>query len=179
MLELLTHYLKQINIGQVNKFMKNQPKKYIEGVLVKELLRYKDERGFFEELIRFDDDFFKEGFGQLSHSFMYPGIIKAWHIHPTQIDWWYVARGDLRVALFDLRRKSPSYRVLNEFILGDHGENVVVKIPFGVAHGCKVIGGITELFYITSKSYNPKEEGRIPHNDAEIGYDWLKIPPIT
>ena len=34
------------------------------------------------------------------------------------------------------------------------------------------------LFYITSTTYDPEDEGRIPHDDPEIGYDWLQGPPI-
>lgn len=153
--------------------------KLIDGVLTKKLVRHYDERGFFEELIRVTDDFFKEGFGQLSHSLMYPKVIKAWHIHKTQIDWWFVASGTLKVALFDLRKNSVTFRQLTEMILGQNGENVILKIPAGVAHGCKVLGEKTvELFYITSKIYDPKEEGRLPHDDPQIGYDWLKGAPI-
>ncbi len=164
---------------------KSQPKadrpraeELIKGVMVKELVRHNDGRGYFEELIRVKDDFFKEGFGQLSHSFMHPGVIKAWHIHKTQIDWWYIAKGDLHVGLFDLRQNSPTYKTLNEFLLGVHGQNVVLKIPAGVAHGCKVIGGESELFYVTSGVYSTDEEGRIDHDDKNIGYDWVDIPPL-
>ncbi len=151
----------------------------IEGVFIKKLIKHTDDRGFFEELIRVDDDFFKEGFGQLSHSFMYPGVIKAWHLHKTQIDWWFVARGTLKVVLFDNRQNSPTYNQLYETILGKNGENVILKIPAGVAHGCKVLGEESaELFYVTSKIYSPEEEGRLPHNDSSIGYNWFKDAPI-
>ena len=147
----------------------------IDGVKIKELIKHKDDRGFFEELVRVTDDFFKEGFGQLSHSFMLPGVVKAWHVHKTQFDWWFVAKGTLMVALFDLRTKSPTQKVLNEFILGEKGENIILKIPPGVAHGCKVKEKDAELFYITSSIYNKEEEGRIPHNDKNIGYDWINL----
>jgi dTDP-4-dehydrorhamnose 3,5-epimerase len=150
--------------------------KLIEGVTIKELVRHHDERGFFEELIRGDDDFFKEGFGQLSRSLMHLGVIKAWHIHKTQVDWWYVAAGTLHVALYDYREKSSTYRLLNQFRLGEKSDDAVLKIPGGVAHGCKVIKGESELFYVTSKTYNSNEEGRIPHDDADIGFDWVRIP---
>ena len=85
----------------------------IKGVLIKKLVRHNDERGYFEELIRKTDDFFHEGFGQLSHSYMFSGVIKAWHIHKTQIDWWYCARGDLKVALCDQRRGSATENIIN------------------------------------------------------------------
>lgn len=152
--------------------------KRIKGVLTKELKRHRDDRGFFEELIRFNDEIFKEGFGQLSHSFMFSQVIKAWHIHKKQTDWWYVARGDLKVALCDLRKSSSTYMIINEFFLGEHGSNIILKIPPGVAHGCKVVSENSELFYVTSSVYDNKEEGRIPHDDPIIGYDWLKTPEI-
>jgi dTDP-4-dehydrorhamnose 3,5-epimerase len=146
----------------------------INGILVKKLIRRCDKRGFFEELIRVSDPFFKEGFAQLSHSFMHKGVIKAWHIHKTQIDWWFVASGHLHVALYDNRKNSITYGKINTIELGEKYSNVILKIPSGVAHGCKVITRSSELFYITSKTYDTKEEGRISENDSEIGYDWLK-----
>lgn len=155
--------------------MMNKNPNLIEGVVLKELIRHNDERGFFEELVRVNDEFFKEGFGQLSHSYMHKGVIKAWHIHKTQIDWWYVARGTLKVALYDARPDSSTYKQLNQFVLGENGENTVLKIPAGVAHGCKVASSEAELFYITSSIYNTDEEGRIPHDDREIGFDWSAL----
>ena len=59
----------------------------IEGTVFEDLVTHTDERGFFREIIRVTDEFFAEGFGQWSHSLMYPGVIKAWHIHKKQIDW--------------------------------------------------------------------------------------------
>ncbi len=151
----------------------------IEGVVVQALTRHPDDRGYFEELIRMDDPWFQEGFGQLSHSKMYPGVVKAWHIHKTQIDWWYVAGGRLLVALHDRRPESPTYGVTQELYLGDDLPPAVLKIPAGVAHGCRAISPEpAHLFYVTSRTYDPGEEGRIAHDDPEIGYDWLRVPPI-
>ncbi len=156
--------------------MENQ--NLIQGVEVKKLVRHRDDRGFFEELIRVTDPFFAEGFGQLSRSMMFPGVIKAWHIHKTQVDWWYCGKGTLKAVLYDKREDSPTFKQLNEFTIGENGEDVIVKIPPGVAHGCKVMGDTAELYYVTSKVYDPEEEGRIEHDDPEIGYDWLQRPPI-
>jgi dTDP-4-dehydrorhamnose 3,5-epimerase len=151
----------------------------IEGVVISALARHPDDRGYFEELIRADDRWFGEGFGQLSHSMMYPGVVKAWHIHVTQIDWWYVAVGRLLVALYDRRRESPTHGVTQEIYLGDDLAPSVLKIPAGVAHGCRVISTTpAHLFYVTSCTYDPAEEGRVAHDDPEIGYDWLRPPPI-
>jgi len=146
---------------------------------MKKLVRLADERGYFEEVIRVTDDFFKEGFGQLSHSFMVAGVVKAWHVHKTQIDWWYCTTGKIKAAIYDLRKDSPTYKELNEFILGDKPNNIVLKIPAGVAHGMKVLEGPCDFVYVTSGVYNPEEEGRIPFTDSEIGYDWVQGIPIT
>lgn len=150
----------------------------IDGVVVKELITHCDERGFFREIIRVTDEFFAEGFGQWSHSLMYQGAAKAWHIHRRQIDWWYVGSGTLKVALYDTRADSPTHGELMELFLGDNYPARAVRIPPGVAHGCKAVNGPAHMFYITSNVYDAGDEGRIPHNDPEIGYDWTALPPI-
>src|SRR4051812_33968160 len=81
----------------------------IEGVEIKDLVTHPDERGYFREVIRETDPFFGEGFAQLSHSLMPPGTAKAWHIHKTQVDWWYVPVGVLKVALYDARPDSTTH----------------------------------------------------------------------
>ena len=75
----------------------------IDGVVFKPLVTHTDQRGFFREIIRVTDAVFEEGFGQWGHSLMHVGVAKAWHIHKIQIDWWYVASGLLKVALYDTR----------------------------------------------------------------------------
>jgi len=65
-----------------------------------------------------------------------------------------------------------------DFLMGDNQAAVVVRIPPGVAHGCKCLQGPCNLFYITSHSYDPADEGRIRHDDQEIGYDWTRGPEI-
>jgi len=151
----------------------------IDGVMVKKLVSHPDERGFFTEFIRKTDEFFAEGFAQLSHSHMVDGVVKAWHVHKTQVDWWCVVTGTIKVALYDTREQSPTYKQTQEFIVGETGESIIVKIPPGVAHGLKVTQGPADLVYVTSKTYDPGEEGRIPYDDPGIGYDWVQGKPIS
>ena len=146
----------------------------IEGVVLKDLVTHTDERGFFREVIRDTDDFF-DHFGQWSHSMMYPGTAKAWHIHKRQTDWWYVI-GALKVALYDTREDSPTSRKLMEFVMGDL-KPACLKIPPGVAHGCRALQ-LSHILYVTSSIYDPDDEGRIPHDDPTIGYDWTSDPAI-
>ncbi len=152
----------------------------IDSVELKSLATFCDERGFFREVIRTTDNpFFKEGFGQLSHSILYTHLTKAWHIHQRQIDWWYVASGVLKVGLHDRRPDSPTYKNTMTFCLGDNQDAYCLKIPPGVAHGCKAIQGPAHIIYVTSEIYDPNDEGRIAHDDPEIGFDWLSGPAIT
>ena len=140
----------------------------IDGVVLKELVTHADERGFFREVIRETDGFF-DRFGQWSHSLMFPGTAKAWHIHKKQTDWWYVI-GAVKVALYDTRDGSPTRGNLMEVLMGDR-QPTCLRIPPGVAHGCRALE-LSHLLYVTSSIYDPDDEGRIPHDDQSIGYDW-------
>jgi dTDP-4-dehydrorhamnose 3,5-epimerase len=152
----------------------------MDGVRLIPLRTHIDERGFFREVLRIGDI---EAFGQWSHSVMYSGepVIKAWHIHRKQTDYFYCPIGVIKVVLVDMNGLETSQYVYNvygrehkpiEFLLGDNQSPQVLVIPPGVAHGLKVLQGPAHLFYITSREYDPADEGRIPF-DA-LGYDWFK-----
>jgi dTDP-4-dehydrorhamnose 3,5-epimerase len=137
-----------------------------------------DDRGYFREIIRVTDGFFPEGFGQWSHSLMFNGVIKAWHFHKIQTDFFYVCSGVLRVGLCDLRPESVTYKQTMDFLMGDFQTPRIVKIPPGIAHGVKAIQGPVNLFYLMSHTYNPDDEIRLAYNDPQIDFDWLAGPPI-
>ena len=147
----------------------------INGVVIKKSETHTDERGYFREIIRVTDDFFKEGFGQFSVSKMHQGVIKAWHVHKKQVDWWYVHGGLIKVALYDTRKNSKTYKEIMELLMGDNHPAIVLRIPPGVAHGCKCISGPTNLFYVTSHVYDPSDELRIAFDDSEIDFDWFSV----
>ncbi len=158
----------------------------IVGVEFKPLKSFPDDRGFFRELVRKTDGFFFDTlpgtpdeipFSQLSHSKMGKNTVKAWHFHHRQIDWWYCPLGVIHVVLFDLREESPTYQRKLEFKLGDAELDkevitTVVRIPQGVAHGCKVLTDSAHLFYITSQCYDPEDEGRHPFNSNLVPHSW-------
>jgi dTDP-4-dehydrorhamnose 3,5-epimerase len=146
----------------------------IEGVIFKELITHTDERGFFREIIRASDFSFAQGFGQLSHSLVYPGVIKAWHAHKMQTQWTYGTCGLLKVVLHDDRQDSPTYHETMEFLVGDHQPSRVYCLPPGVLHGYICLHGPAHVIYVTSGFYDLADEVRIPHNDPSIGYDWLE-----
>lgn len=151
----------------------------LKDVQIKALVTHCDERGYFREIIRKTDPLFAAGFGQWSVSRMNQGVIKAWHLHQVQWDWWYVGGGTLKVGLYDTRVGSETFGQTQVVLMGDPHPAAVLAIPPGVAHGCKVLQGPSHLFYITSQVYDPNDEGRIPYDDVNIGFDWLALPPIT
>ena len=145
----------------------------IEGVKIKKLVKHCDDRGYFMEILRDDDDLL-ERFGQTSFTVTYPSIIKAFHWHKKQTDLWFVASGMAQVVLHDMREDSPTFGKTQVIYAGeDHPQ--LILIPPGVAHGYRVLGTKpVHLFYHTTESYvaeKPDEE-RVPFDDPAIGFDW-------
>lgn len=145
----------------------------IEGVIIKKLIHHPDERGYFREILR-DDDKLLNKFGQTSITMSYPGVIKAFHWHNLQDDLWYIAQGKTLIGLYDMREDSPTFGQ-SQSIIASEEDPMLIKIPIRVAHGYKVIGEKPLiLFYHTTMSYNSSnpDEGRIPHDDPKIGFNW-------
>ena len=153
----------------------------IIGVQFKYLKSHGDSRGFFREIFRSTDAIFSDGaYGQWSHSKMQRDVVKAWHYHHVQTDWWYVPIGQIQTVLYDNREESATYKNRLTFLMGESdrfGEDtltVCVRIPPGVLHGCRVLSTDAHLFYITSHTYDPNEEGRFRYDSEFVGHDWGK-----
>jgi dTDP-4-dehydrorhamnose 3,5-epimerase len=155
--------------------------------MVKTFRKWTDQRGYFiEQLKRGDLD--DEGrpfipdqpFAQMSRSLAYarggnpPELIKAFHWHKRQWDYWDIVQGNARVVLVDLREDSPTAGVVQSLILGENAPKMVA-IPPLVAHGYQALDlrDVILNYYVTEPydSSSP-DEGRIPWNDARIGFDW-------
>lgn len=144
----------------------------ISGVVVKNLVTHADDRGYFREIIRVTDEFFGAGFGQLSHSLVLPGVVKAWHGHRRQTQWTYVAAGELKVVLYDTRPDSPTFGGRMELMVGERYPASVYNLPPGVVHGYRCVSGPAHVIYVTSGTFDVSEEVRMPQDEASIGYDW-------
>ena len=145
----------------------------IQGVEIKQLTPRADERGFLMELLRSDDAIFTK-FGQCYVSMNYPGVVRAWHWHEKQDDFFVVVKGMIKVGLYDMREGSPTRGEANEFYLGQNN-NIVLKIPVGVVHGYKTVGTEPSLLInFPSEVYNPEapDEYRLPLNTDQIPFDW-------
>ncbi|MHB8073349.1 dTDP-4-dehydrorhamnose 3,5-epimerase family protein [Desulfosporosinus fructosivorans] len=148
-----------------------------EGVSLKKLIRHSDDRGYFMEILREDDNFLKR-FGQASLSKSYPGVIKAFHYHERQDDLWFFPSGNAQVVIHDLREESSTYGETDVFYLGEDNPGLLL-IPKGVAHGYRVLGNEpVVIIYFTTESYQMEspDELRIPWDDPQIGFDWTTKP---
>jgi dTDP-4-dehydrorhamnose 3,5-epimerase len=146
----------------------------IEGVRKKALKKHCDDRGYFMELLREDDDIFGH-FGQASLSMSYPGVIKAFHYHDFQDDIWYFPKGSAQVVLHDMRPDSGTYQNTEVYYMGEDN-SYLLFIPRGVAHGYRVLGNQPlQILYFTNQAYNPEkpDEHRVASDDPSIGFDWI------
>ena len=143
----------------------------IHGVKIVKLTKHKDERGFFQEIFRFKEQFKSVPVGQLSHSLVQEGVIKAWHGHVYQSQWNYVVSGKIKVSLYDHRQESTTHTETMEFVSGDDVELVAYFFPPGVLHGYKSTNGPMHIIYVTSGVYDLEDEIRIDLTDNNIGYN--------
>ncbi|GFP27186.1 dTDP-4-dehydrorhamnose 3,5-epimerase [Candidatus Hakubella thermalkaliphila] len=145
----------------------------IDGVKIKKLRVIPDERGFLMEMLRSDDEIF-EKFGQVYVTACYPGVVKGWHYHRKQTDYFTVVKGMAKVVFYDGREGSPTHGEINEFFMGDMNQ-ILLKIPPLVMHGFKALG--TEPAYVINcptevYNYEQPDEYRLPYDCIEIPYDW-------
>ena len=151
----------------------------IDGVRIKDLKVIPDERGWLMEILRCDDEVFMQ-FGQVYLSTAYPGVVKAWHYHKLQTDNFTCVRGMMKVALYDDRGDSPTYKVLMELFAGEKNP-ILISVPPGVYHGFKAVGAETAYFVsIPTLPYNYEapDEYRLPPDTEEIPYDWGLAPGL-
>jgi dTDP-4-dehydrorhamnose 3,5-epimerase len=145
----------------------------IDGVWIKDLKVISDERGRLMEILRADDEAF-DRFGQVYLSTTYPGVVKGWHLHKVQDDFFACVRGMVKLVIYDAREESPTRGMVNEYYIGDHNPQLV-KVPAGTYHGWKCISQEESLVInVPSEPYNydTPDEYRAPWDTPDIPYSW-------
>jgi dTDP-4-dehydrorhamnose 3,5-epimerase len=106
--------------------------------------------------------------GQINFSVQYPGIVKAWHRHDLQTDFWTCVIGHLKVGVY---RESDGQAWM--LITGEKRPGVLI-IPPPLWHGAACVGPTPAglLYYVTHtyNSANPDEHRR-PW-DSVNGFPW-------
>ena len=143
----------------------------IEGVIVTPLRQILDERGKIMHMLRVGDPAFKQ-FGEIYFSCVYPGAIKAWHIHRKMTLNYAVPHGRIKFVLFDERADSSTRGEVQELFLGPDNY-CLVTVPPLVWNGFKCIG--TETAVVANCATTPHDPGEIDRRDPfdrAIPYDW-------
>ena len=93
-----------------------------------------------------------------------------WHCHKIQRDLLFVVRGLIKIAFFDDREDSPTYRQLNVLPFSN-ARPTLISIPSRVWHCLKNLGG-EEAAYVTMNSrpfcYEDPDDWRLPPGDASL-----------
>ena len=106
--------------------------------------------------------------GQVNFSLQYPGVVKAWHRHDKQTDFWACLMGHLKVGV---HRESDGASWM--IVIGERRPGVVV-IPPPLWHGAACVGPTSAgLLYYVTQTYDPAkpDEHRRPW-DSVPGFPW-------
>lgn len=106
--------------------------------------------------------------GQVNFSVQYPGVIKAWHRHSLQTDFWICVHGHIKVGV---HREEDGTSWLA--VIGEKRPGVVI-IPPPLWHGAATVGDQPAgLLYYVTHAFNPKQpdEQRRAFDSVE-GFPW-------
>jgi len=150
----------------------------LDDVVVFDLKKYCDDRGFFCELWKEDAlnkmlpsslSNFKAK--QVSLTTTYPNVVKAFHWHKHQTDVWFAVSGNIKVVLYDDFAKTSTYKKTRSYCIGENNPQGIV-IPKYIAHGYKVLGNVpASVVYITNQQYDPKDPDEYRLSWDHIGKD--------
>lgn len=117
----------------------------IKGIIIKDLIRNEDDRGWLIELFR-KDMIDEEVYPEMSYiSLTYPRIVRGPHEHSEQTDYFcFTGPSTFKLVLWDNRKKSATYKNKMSLEIGQHNPRIVI-VPPGVVHAYKNIGDVPGL----------------------------------
>jgi len=144
----------------------------IDGLQIKSLKKTPDDRGAIFHMLKSTDPEFKK-FGEIYFSKIYPGVVKAWHIHTQMTLNYAVVTGMIKLVLYDNRDESPTKGELAELYLGNENYSLVT-IPPMVWNGFMGVGTETSILANCSDiPHDPEEIKRMdPLDKSVINYNW-------
>ncbi|MEI7620116.1 MAG: dTDP-4-dehydrorhamnose 3,5-epimerase family protein [Candidatus Falkowbacteria bacterium] len=109
----------------------------IEGVIVKNLKKFTDERGWLAEIYRQDEDKYQPAMSYISYT--KNGVSRGPHEHVYQSDLFvFVGPGDFELHLWDRREGSTTNGEYLKVVVGESNPATVI-VPPGVVHGYKCV----------------------------------------
>lgn len=111
----------------------------IEGVIIEQLTRFSDDRGYLVETFRIDNLPSKLRPVMSYVSYTKPGIARGPHEHMEQTDiFCFMGLGNFKIRLWDNRKDYESYGNFMELIGGKENP-IILIVPPGIVHGYKNI----------------------------------------
>lgn len=111
----------------------------IEGIEIRDLRFFSDERGWLSELFR-HDDMDESLYPVMAYvSMTKPGIQRGPHAHEEQTDYFAFYSSTFKLILWDARKDSPTYGNRMVLFVGRR-KPTCVTIPPGVVHAYKNVG---------------------------------------
>ena len=114
----------------------------IEGIIIRQLSRYSDARGWLIELFR-HDELDPEYFPVMSYiSMTSPGVVRGPHEHVDQTDLFgFIGPSTFKIYLWDTRKDSPTF-MKKQVILAGENNPMSVIVPPGIVHAYKNVGTV-------------------------------------
>ena len=148
-----------------------------KGLLVIENQKFKDNRGYFREILVEKKLKLKFPFNVISSS--KKNVIRGLHyqINKPQGKFISVIKGKILDVAVDLRKNSKNFGKHYKLILSE--ENCKsIYIPEGFAHGFSCLGKENIVIYSCTNYRNPSGERGILWNDKRLGINWGVKKPI-
>lgn len=115
----------------------------IAGVIIKELKKFSDDRGWLTEVYRRDEIDFSPAMSYISLTL--PGVVRGPHEHVYQSDYFiFIGPGNFKLYLWDRRDDSATKGEKLEIEVGEI-KPCAVLVPPGVVHGYKCISDTPAL----------------------------------
>jgi dTDP-4-dehydrorhamnose 3,5-epimerase len=113
----------------------------IDGVVIRNLVKYVDDRGWLAETFRHDElaqDFFPVmGYVSMTNA----DVARGPHEHVDQADnFAFIGPSNFKVYLWDNRKSSPTYMTKQILFAGEDSPKSII-IPPGIVHAYKNVGG--------------------------------------
>ncbi len=154
----------------------------IPGLFVVERPTHRDERGFFREVVRWDE--LEEAIGraftpvQWNHSVSYPRVLRALHAAA-----WnklvYPVTGTMFAAIVDIRPEQPTFGAVVEVTL-DADDPTALFIPSGLANSICVVGDVpVHYLYLVDAYYDGSDTRAVAWDDPDLAVRWPVADPIV
>ena len=138
---------------------------------------YKDERGYFKELLR--ENKIKKKFPFLVMSYSKKNVIRGLHLQQRKSQGKFVTviKGKIYDVVIDLRKKSKTFGKKYSIILSDKNCKSLY-VPEGFAHGFCALDKDNYVVYSCTNYRDKQSEIGIKFDDKKLNINWPTKTPI-